>query len=217
VLLSRILPNYLFFQIYTSILILQNSFFICIFLIFSLMMAYLSRNMLSEITMIVLKIIIIIICEKEENCPIFINLYYCLVVFIYSSVISSFSNHNCTTGIFSSKLPLRTTSCLQSTLACPRQCPRAVTIPHVRCGPSNLPNNNHSHICRRYSRPSHGQWSRRSLPETSNSSTRNPNLDPKMANAGQRPQIGPRNVHHTQRHVPSRPYEQCATSLRGPC
>jgi hypothetical protein len=49
------------------------------------------------------------------------------------------------------------------------------------------------------------------------SSPRNPNLAPKVVNAGQRPQIGPRNVHHTQRHVPSRPYEQCATSLRGPC
>jgi hypothetical protein len=65
----------------------------------------------------------------------------------------------------------------------PLQCPRAVTIPHVHCGPSNLPNNNHSHLCRRYSHPSHVQWSRHSLPETSNPSPCNPNLAPKMANA----------------------------------
>jgi hypothetical protein len=38
-----------------------------------------------------------------------------------------------------------------------------------------------------------------------------------MANADQRPQIGPCNVHHTQRQVPSRPYEQRATSVRGTC
>jgi hypothetical protein len=39
----------------------------------------------------------------------------------------------------------------------PRQCPRAFTIPHVHCGPSNLPNNNHRHIYRRYNHLSHGQ------------------------------------------------------------
>jgi hypothetical protein len=45
-----------------------------------------------------------------------------------------------------------------------RQRPRATTVPPVHCGPPNLPNHNHCHICRRYSRPRHGQSIRPRFP-----------------------------------------------------
>jgi hypothetical protein len=114
-------------------------------------------------------------------------------------------------------LPLPTSPIPNSCRCLPRQCSRTVLISHIHRGPSNFPNNNHSHLCWWHSRSRLGQWPCHSLPATPNPPQRNPIQAPKVAHAGQHTQIASCNVRHTYWNLPSCLHEQQATSLRGPC